>query len=78
VFDCLGEVIEAHLKKNGAGEFVLPGLLKISSLRKPATEARTGINPFTIGGNGYRQWVDVRAELCKLRPCASAGGGCFW
>ena len=47
VLDCLGEVIEAHLTKNAVGEFVLPGLLKISTLRKPAVKERKGIDPFT-------------------------------
>jgi len=47
VMDCLQEVIEAHVKKNAVGEFVLPGLLKISTVRKPAVKARKGINPFT-------------------------------
>jgi nucleoid DNA-binding protein len=47
VLDSLTEVIEAHVKKNAVGEFVLPGLLKISTVRKPAVKARKGINPFT-------------------------------
>jgi nucleoid DNA-binding protein len=47
VLDTLTEVIEAHVKKNAVGEFVLPGLLKISTVRKPAVKARKGINPFT-------------------------------
>ena len=47
VLDSLTEVIDSHLKKNAVGEFVLPGLLKISTVRKPAVKARKGINPFT-------------------------------
>jgi nucleoid DNA-binding protein len=47
VLDSLTSVIEAHVNKRGAGEFVLPGLLKISTVRKPAVKARKGINPFT-------------------------------
>ena len=47
VLDCLTDVIEAHVKKNAVGEFVLPGLLKVSTVRKPAVKARKGINPFT-------------------------------
>jgi nucleoid DNA-binding protein len=47
VLDSLADVIEAHVKKNAVGEFVLPGLLKISTVRKPAVKARKGINPFT-------------------------------
>lgn len=47
VIDNLGEIIGAHLNKRGAGEFVLPGLLKITAVRKPAVKAREGISPFT-------------------------------
>jgi nucleoid DNA-binding protein len=47
VLDSLGDVIEAHVKKNAVGEFVLPGILKINTVRKPAVKARKGINPFT-------------------------------
>ena len=47
VLDSLGDIIEGHLKKNAVGEFVLPGLMKISTVRKPAVKARKGINPFT-------------------------------
>ncbi len=47
VLDGLSDVINAHIMKNAVGEFVLPGLMKISTVRKPATKARKGINPFT-------------------------------
>lgn len=43
----LSTIISRHIKKRGAGQFVLPGLLKIKTIRKPATKARKGINPFT-------------------------------
>ncbi len=45
VFDNLGDVIQKSLK--GAGSFTLPGLVKIRVVRKPATKARKGTNPFT-------------------------------
>jgi nucleoid DNA-binding protein len=47
VLDSLTDVIEAHVNKRAVGEFVLPGLLKITTVRKPAVKARKGINPFT-------------------------------
>lgn len=47
VIDGLADVIESHVKKGAVGEFVLPGLLKIQTVRKPAVKARKGINPFT-------------------------------
>lgn len=47
VFEGLAEVMESHLKKGGPGEFTVPGLMKCKVIRKPATKARKGINPFT-------------------------------
>jgi nucleoid DNA-binding protein len=47
VFHVLGSLIRADLSKNGSGAFKVPGLLRITVKRKPATKARKGINPFT-------------------------------
>ena len=48
VMDELASVIHRHLKKRGgAGTCTVPGLMKIKTIRKPATKARPGINPFT-------------------------------
>lgn len=47
VIDALGNVIESHIKSRGPGKFVLPGLMKINVVKKPARPARKGINPFT-------------------------------
>ena len=47
VLESLSGVIEGHIKKRAVGEFVLPGLLKIVTVRKPATKASMGINPLT-------------------------------
>lgn len=47
VIDCLTQVIEKHVKSGGPGVFVMPGLLKISVVKKPARPARKGVNPFT-------------------------------
>jgi DNA-binding protein HU-beta len=32
---------------NESGEFVIPGFVKTTVVNKPATEARSGVNPFT-------------------------------
>lgn len=66
VLDSLGEVIEAHVKKNAVGEFVLPGLLKISTVRKPATKARKGINPFTKEEVMFK--AKPASTVVKVRP----------
>lgn len=47
VFDALGGLIKQELSKKGPGLFTVPGLLKLRVVRKPATKARKGINPFT-------------------------------
>lgn len=47
VFDALTAIVERHIKKRAVGQFTLPGLLKVKTVRKPATRARKGINPFT-------------------------------
>jgi len=47
VLDSLTGLIAANLKPRGTGAFTLPGLLKIKVVKKPATKARKGINPFT-------------------------------
>ena len=47
VFESLNMMIKKDLGKSGPGAFVLPGLLKIRRIHKPATKARKGINPFT-------------------------------
>jgi DNA-binding protein HU-beta len=45
VFDSLSGVIKKSLRGNGL--FTMPGLMKLKVVKKPATKAREGINPFT-------------------------------
>jgi DNA-binding protein HU-beta len=40
-------VTVGYKELNESGEFVIPGFVKMSVVTKPATEARSGINPFT-------------------------------
>jgi nucleoid DNA-binding protein len=47
VFDALTALIKRELGKKGPGVFTLPGLLKLRLVRKPATKAKKGRNPFT-------------------------------
>jgi nucleoid DNA-binding protein len=47
VLDELESLIERHIRKRSAGEFTLPGLLKVKSVRRPATKKRMGRNPAT-------------------------------
>ncbi|UTF60308.1 HU family DNA-binding protein [Gilvimarinus sp. DA14] len=66
VLDELSDVIEGHIKKRACGEFVLPGLLKIQTVKKPATKARKGINPFTGEETVFK--AKPATTTVKLRP----------
>ena len=66
VLDSLTDVIEAHVNKRAVGEFVLPGLLKISTVRKPAVKARKGINPFTKEEVMFK--AKPASTVVKVRP----------
>lgn len=61
VFESLGDVIEGHVKSRGAGEFKIPGLMKIKINKKPATKARKNVpNPFKPG-----ELMDVKAKPAR-------------
>ncbi len=48
VFDSLSGQIKKNLGgRGGPGLFTIPGLLKMRVVKKPATKARKGVNPFT-------------------------------
>lgn len=47
VLEELCHLVRRHVKKRAVGEFVLAGLIKITTVKKPAKKARKGINPFT-------------------------------
>jgi len=66
VLDSLADVIEGHVKKNAVGEFVLPGLLKITTVRKPAVKARKGISPFTKEETVFK--AKPASTVIKVRP----------
>lgn len=47
VLDELTKLIQRSLQEGGPGVISIPGLMKVNVVRKPATEERKGINPFT-------------------------------
>jgi DNA-binding protein HU-beta len=61
VFDSLGGVIKKSLRSNGL--FTMPGLLKMKVVKKPATKAREGINPFT----GEKMMFKAKPASKKVR-----------
>ena len=66
VFDEMTVLIERHIKKGGAGQFSLPGLMKVEVRRKPATKARKGINPFTGEETVFK--AKPARNVVKIRP----------
>ena len=66
VLEELESLIERHIKKRGAGEFTLPGLLKIKSVKRPATKKRLGRNPAT----GEEIWIGPKPASIRARVTA--------
>jgi DNA-binding protein HU-beta len=64
VFDSLSAVIKKSLRSHGL--FTLPGLLKMKVVRKPATKAREGVNPF----NGEKMMFKAKPASKKVRIAA--------
>ena len=61
VFESLSGVVKKSLK--GSGLFTLPGLLKMKVVKKPATKAREGTNPFT----GEKMMFKAKPASKKVR-----------
>lgn len=62
----LETLIERSISKRALGEFTLPGLLKITTVKKPARKARRGINPFT--GEEALFQAKPASVAVKIRP----------
>jgi nucleoid DNA-binding protein len=69
VFDELAGYIKGQLGKKGPGLFVLPGLLKIKRVEKPATKARPGKNPRT----GEPMMIKAKPKRTVVKPLALKG-----
>ena len=66
VFEVMGEMIEKDLKKGACGAFNIPGMMKVTVQRKPATKARKGINPFTGEETIFK--AKPARNVVKVRP----------
>jgi nucleoid DNA-binding protein len=64
VIESLAAVGYKELKKNGA--FVVPGFAKFLVIKKPATKARKGINPFTKEPTVFK--AKPARKVIKARP----------
>ena len=64
IIDLLASIGYKELKKTGA--FVLPGFAKFVVIKKPATKARKGINPFTMEPTIFK--AKPARKVIKARP----------
>jgi nucleoid DNA-binding protein len=66
VMDEYDTLIQRSIKKRSVGEFTVPGMMKITTVSKPAKKARKGINPFT----GEEQMFKAKPASIgvKVRP----------
>jgi nucleoid DNA-binding protein len=66
VFEAMASQIKKSLGQSGPGAYTVPGLLKLIVLRKPATKARKGINPFTGEETVFK--AKPARNVVKVRP----------
>ena len=66
VLDELNTLIERSIKKRAVGEFTIPGVMKITTVKKPARKARKGINPFTGEETMFK--AKPASIAVKIRP----------
>jgi DNA-binding protein HU-beta len=68
VLEALATVGYQEMKKTG--EFMLPGFAKFVVVKKPATKARKGINPFTKEPTVFK--AKPARKVLKVRPVKAA------
>jgi DNA-binding protein HU-beta len=68
VIEAVAEIGYKELKKTGA--FVVPGFAKFVVIKKPATKARKGINPFTKEPTIFK--AKPARKIIRARPVKAA------
>ena len=66
VFEAMAAQIKKSLGRSGPGAYTVPGLMKLVVQRKPATQARKGINPFTGEETMFK--AKPARNVVKIRP----------
>ena len=66
VLDTINAIVAGQLGKRGPGEVIIPGLLKLYVVDKPATRQHEGINPFTREPMIYK--AKAASKVIKVRP----------
>jgi len=64
--DTINAMVAQQLGKKGPGEVLIPGMLKLSVVDKPATRKHEGINPFTKEPMTYK--AKAARKVIKVRP----------
>ena len=63
--DAINTMIVEQLSKRGPGEVLIPGLLKLNVVDKPATRQHEGVNPFTKEPMTYK--AKAARKVIKVR-----------
>jgi nucleoid DNA-binding protein len=69
VLEAMAGQIQKSLGRNGPGAYTVPGLMKLVVVRKPATKAHKGINPFTGEETMFK--AKPARNVVKIRPLKS-------
>jgi DNA-binding protein HU-beta len=64
--DTMNAMVAQQLGKQGPGEVLIPGLLKLIVVDKPATRQHEGVNPFTKEPMTYK--AKAARKVIKVRP----------
>ena len=68
VLDSLNVIIKKSLRSTS--QFTLPGLVKLKVVKKPATKAREGLNPFTGAKMTFK--AKPARKIVRARPVKAA------
>jgi len=63
--DVINAMVAQQLGKRGPGEVLIPGLLKLNVVVKPATRQHEGVNPFTKEPMTYK--AKAARKVIKVR-----------
>ena len=63
--DAINAMVAHELGRRGPGEVIIPGLLKLNVVNKPATPQHEGVNPFTKEPMTYK--AKAARKVVKIR-----------
>lgn len=64
--EAINEMVAKELGKRGPGEVIIPGLIKLNVVEKPATPQHEGVNPFTKQPMTYKAKPARKAIKVRL------------